>query len=76
MNTGALNKAESTVPTRSVGVKGLVSALIFVAVWLAGCVAADYVFHLDADVWRMAWGYLSGTTAYILADLFYVRCSR
>ena len=76
MNTGTLNKAESTAKTSSVGVKALVSVLIFITVWLAGCAAADYVLHLDADVWRMVWGYFSGTTAYILADLFYVRCSR
>ncbi len=42
--------------------------LIFMAAWIAGCAIADYVMHLEADAWRMAWGYAVGVIGNHFAD--------
>ena len=26
-------------------------------IWIAGCAIADYVLQLEANSWRMLWGY-------------------
>ena len=31
---------------------------VFMLVWFTGCAIADHVLHLDADSWRMTWGYV------------------
>ena len=46
----------------------LKSLLVFVPLWIAANYAADYVFDLGADGWRMLWGYISGAAGLAVAD--------
>ena len=38
-------------------------------VWILFCWAADFVFSLGADAWRMWYGYVAGIVTGIIGDL-------
>jgi len=40
----------------------------FAVVWFAFCALADYVLMLDADSWRMSWGFVAGMCAGLFSD--------
>jgi hypothetical protein len=48
--------------------RSMLRFLVFLGIWIIGNAIADFVLHLGASPWRMAFGYFVGTVGFVIAD--------